>query len=53
MKPFRIFNIYFNPNKTGLFEGSFSGMVNLTPSSYFKKTNVISIQLYIIVKQPV
>ena len=48
-------NKSLNPNKAGLFEGSFSwegdgGGVNLTPPSYFKKD--LS-RLYTIVKQSI
>ena len=46
----RYTGLLINPNKTGLFEGSFFGgrrEVNLTPSSYFKKSySNINITLY-------
>ena len=42
-----------NPNKAGLFEGSFSGGVNLTPLHISRRTYPILIKLYAIIKQSI
>ena len=39
-----VLQYYINPNKAGLFEGSFSGWVSLTPTLHISRsTNLISI----------